>query len=218
MPKFELYSYYRSSASFRVRIALNLKKANFNLRPVNLIKNGGEQKSEAYRKLNPSSQVPTLIHGNHIIGQSVAIIDYLDSVISEPSLFSKDNYIRALQLQACEIINSGVQPLHNMGTLNELGAQAGFDQTKKDEWATHWITNGMRTFDSFIAPYCKKYCFGDEPSAVDCFMIPGHYNVLRYQIEESKFPNCMRIAKNCLDLEAFQKAHPNAQPDFPAPK
>ncbi len=218
MQNFELYSYYRSSASYRVRIALNLKGAEYKLNAVNLVKEGGEQLSPQYRKLNPSAQVPTLIHGKNTIGQSMAIIDYLDAVIPEPKLISKDLYTRALQLQACEIINSGVQPLHNLSTLKQLEVQAGFDQEKKDLWLVHWITNGMQTFDNFIDKKAKKFCFGDEVSIVDCFMMPGFFNIQRYQIDESKFPNCMRIAKNCLDLEAFQKAHPNAQPDFPQPK
>ncbi len=217
MPNLELYSYYRSTASFRVRIALNLKRVAYDLHTVNLLKGGGEQKSESYRKLNPSGQVPTLIHEGKALGQSMAIIDYLDALIPNPILFSKDIYERALQFQACEIINSGTQPLHNLGTTNELGIQAGFDQDKKDIWIKHWLTNGMRVFEKFISVYCGKFCFGNEPSAVDCFMIPSFYSVQRYSIDESKFPNCMRIAKTCLDLEAFQKAHPNAQPDFPPP-
>ncbi len=214
MAKLELYSYYRSSASYRVRIALNLKKISYELHTVNLVKEGGEQKSEKYRKLNPSAQVPTLIHGDKVIGQSLAIIDYLDSLFPNPKLFSKDPYERALQLQACEIINSGVQPLHNLHTLNELGNQAGFDQEKKDAWASYWLKNGMSIFENFIAKYCKEFCFGSNISAVDCFLIPSLYNVQRYHLDELIFPNCMRIAKTCLELEAFKNAHPNAQPDF----
>ena len=217
MEKFELYSYYRSSASFRVRIALNLKKIAYDLHPVNLIKDGGQQKTDEYRKLNPSGQVPTLVHGGNILGQSMAILDYLDLVVPEPRLFSKDPYQRALQIQACEIINSGIQPLHNLAVLNELGNQAGFDQARKDTWTIHWLTNGMRTFEKFISGHAKEFSFGSQVSAVDCFMIPSFYNVQRYHIDESKFPNCMRISKSCLDLEPFQLAHPNAQPDFPPP-
>lgn len=217
MQKFELYSYYRSSASFRARIALNLKNVTYAIHPVNLILNGGEQKSETYRILNPSAQVPTLVHDGKTLGQSVAIIDYLDLIIPEPALFSKDPYQRALQLQACEIINSGIQPYHNVAALSELGNQAGFDQAKKDIWTIHWLTNGMRTFEKFISTHAKEFCFGSTVSVVDCFMVPSFYNVQRYHIDESKFPNCMRIAKACLDLEAFQAAHPNSQPDFPQP-
>jgi maleylacetoacetate isomerase len=214
MDNFILYSYFRSSASFRVRIAMNLKAIEHEIKFVHLLK--GNQRSSEYRQLNPSAQVPTLLHGGRVLAQSIAIIDYLDSIEIGPKLFAQnDPFRRAVQLQACEIINSGVQPLHNLDVLNELGTRAGWDQTQKDEWTVHWITKGMLAFEELISHHCKKFCFGDEVSAADCFLVPGFVNLQRFKIPESKFPNCDRIFKNCMELEAFQKARPEAQDDYP---
>ncbi len=212
MSEFILYSYFRSSASFRARIALNIKEIEYELKFIHLLKS--EQKSDDYKDLNPSGQVPTLIHGDRVIAQSVAIVDYLDSVKEAPRLFAKDDpYKRALQLQACEIINSGIQPLHNLAVLNELGTRANFDQAQKDAWTVHWITNGMLAFEKFISQHCKTFCFGDELSAADCFLVPGFVNLQRFKIDPAPFKNSQRIFNRCMEHKAFQKAHPDAQPD-----
>lgn len=215
MKEFVLYNYFRSSASYRVRIALNLKSIDYEYRAVHLLNNGGEQHSTDYAKLNPSEQVPTLIHNGKAIAQSIAIIDYLDRIKPTPRLFPEDPYQRAIVLQACEIANSGIQPSHNLRLLQELGRQFGADQEKRDAWAKFWIEEGCKTLEKFLKPHAGKFSFGDSPSAADCYVIPHLANADRYQLDLSGFPTLSRIRESCQALEAFKKSAPNVQPDTP---
>lgn len=215
MAELILYSYFRSSASHRVRIALNIKGLAYEYRAVHLIDNGGEQNSDEYRRLNPSQQVPTLVHQGRALGQSMAIIDFLESIEPEPRLFPKDPFARAQVVQACEIINSGIQPLGNLSVVNELEKRASFDQTKKNDWIQHWIHKGMKAFENFVKPYSSQFCFGDEPGAADCFLVPQVFGAIRFGADLSRFPHLVKIHEACMALDAFKAAAPDCQPDTP---
>lgn len=211
----KLYSYYRSSSSYRVRIALNLKNLDYDIVPVNLIKEGGEQFSTDFKKINPAAKIPVLNHDGTIIAQSVAIIEYLDETFPEIPLYPKDTAQKARARQLCEIINSDIQPLQNLSVLKKLVAEYSVSEEQRDDWIRHWITLGFQSFESLIAKTAKRFCLGDTPSAVDCYLIPQIYNALRYHMDLSQFPHIDRVHREAEKLEAFVAAHPDNQPDTP---
>lgn len=214
MAEFSLYSYFRSSASFRVRIGLNLKQIPFEYKPIHLIKDGGIQNTESYKELNPSKQVPTLVHEGKVIGQSVAILEYLDAVKPEKPLFPKDPFAHAQVLQICEIVNSGTQPYVNLNVLQHLEKSYGFDQAKKDEWAAHWCRLGFESLERILQKTAGKYAFGDTVTAADCFVIPQTFTAKRFHVDANDYPLVGRIAKTCLELPEFIAASPDKQPDY----
>jgi maleylacetoacetate isomerase len=214
--EFILYSYFRSSASYRVRIALGLKGIEYEYRPVHLLNNGGEQRHKQYSQLNPSGQVPTLIHNGKPLGQSMAIITYLDQIRPEPQLFPLDPYLRGLNIQACEIINSGFQPLVNLSVLQEFGSFFDVGEEKRNSWCKLWMERSLKVLENFLAPHAGDYCFGTQVTAADCFLIPHFYGVDRYGASLGNFPALTRIRASCEGLEAFRKAGPGVQPDSPA--
>jgi maleylpyruvate isomerase len=219
MKDFAIYSYFRSSASYRVRIALGLKKIDYEYRAVHLINDGGEQLKSDYAALNPSREVPTLVHRTggreQMIGQSVAIIDYLDQIVPEPALFSDQPLKRAQILQACEIVNSGIQPLHNLRVLKRLNERFNATEEQKNEWTRHWISYGLDALEKFLAPHAGDFSFGDQPTAADCFLIPNLANADRFLVELSPYPTLSRIRNACDRLPAFVQASPANVPDTP---
>ena len=210
-----LYSYFRSSATFRVRIALNLKEMPYEYRAVHLLNNGGEQHSEEYTKLNPSHEVPTLVHDGKPLGQSLAIMLYLDQIKLEPSLFPKDAHQRALVVQACEIINSGAHPPANLRVLKELEKRFGATQLQKDEWSVFWVQYGLKAYDSLIKPHAGAFSFGDTPTAADAYLFPHLANADRFKVSLENYPTLVKIRTNCEKIPAFVKAGPKFQPDTP---
>lgn len=210
-----LYNYFRSSASYRVRIALELKGLKYEYRPVHLVSNGGEQFKPEYAALNPSREVPTLVYKGNVIGQSLAIIDYLDSVQPTPRLFPTDPYQRALVMQYCEIINSGAQPPGNLRCQKFLTEVFSASETQKEVWTKHWIQLGLETLERFAKPRAGKYSFGDEVSAAECILMPHMFNATRFKVSTEAYPTLNRIAANCEKLDAFKKAEPSVQPDSP---
>lgn len=213
--KLKLYSYFRSSASFRVRIALNLKKIDYEIIPIHLLKNGGMQHSPEYRSVNPSGTVPALLTlNNEIITQSVAIIDYLDSVYADLPLFPKNKLERAHVLEFCELINSGIQPLQNLKVTQYLNNNFGLDKAKCDGWTKHWITDGLTAAEKWLEKSSGKFCFGDTITAADCFLIPQVFAMKRFNVPLENFPQIQKIDTNCSQLDAFKKAHPQNQIDF----
>jgi len=212
MSEFVLYSYYRSSASFRARIALNLKGIQFEYRAIHLLK--GAQLQDDYARLNPSKQVPTLIHQGQAIGQSMAIIDYLDSVQPTPRLFPSEPLRRALVTQACEIINSGVQPFGNTATIAYMRDVLKLDDATRAAWVKHWLTNGHQALEKFLAPHARDFAMGTEVTAADCFVLPHLFSAERFGAPYDDFPTLKRLKQTYMNGDAFKKAMPDQQPDF----
>lgn len=215
MTSTKLYSYYRSSAAYRVRIGLYLKNIPFEYIPVHLLNNGGEQHLATYKSLNPMSEVPCLVHENATISQSMAILQYLDDVWPTPILFPKQREKRALTIQLAEMVNSGIHPINNLKVQQELSARFKATDQDKKVWVDYWIKKGFTAIEEVLKKSAGQYCLADEITAADLFLIPQVYNAKRYQVDLSSFPLITKVEKNCLRLEAFQKASPENQPDAP---
>ncbi len=216
MTKPILYSYFRSSASYRVRIALHLKKIDFEYKAVHLTKDGGQQNALNYKAVNPMSQVPTLVDGMNLMSQSMAIIQYIDDKWSQsPQLFPKDPYKKALVIEVCELINSGIQPLQNLSVLQKLETDFKIDSNQKDKWCQHFIAKGFEALEKKIAQTAGKYCFGGELTAADCFLVPQVFGAIRFGLSMDAYPTLKRISETLGQLEAFKRAHPSNQPDTP---
>ncbi|WP_321785563.1 maleylacetoacetate isomerase [Paraburkholderia sp. J94] len=212
----KLYSYFRSSASYRVRIALNLKNLSYEYVPVHLVRDGGEQLKPEYRKVNPDAIVPAFVDDEqHAIQQSLAIIEYLEETHPEPPLLPQSPadraHVRSLALQiACEI-----HPLNNLRVLKYLKHTLGVDDAAKDAWYRHWVEAGFETLEARLAadPRTGKLCFGDTPTFADLFLVPQIYNAHRFKVDTTRYPTIQRIHDYAVQLDAFARAAPGAQPD-----
>ena len=213
MASMVLYNYFRSSTSYRVRLALHYKGLQFEYKPINLLK--GEQLSADYKKINPLGGVPTLVHDGKIIPESFAIMEYLDEVFPQKPLFPKDAYTKARIRQVCEVINSFMHPMANLRTLKYMEAKHGYDQNQKDGWAQHWVSQGLEVLETTLKEFSGTYSFGNEITMADLFLIPQLLTSQRYKVDISKYPTLVKINENCLKLESFQKAHPFVQIDTP---
>lgn len=211
---FKLYSYFRSSASYRVRIAMNLKGLNYEYVAVHLTKDGGQQNKEEFRKINPMGHVPALDHDGVLITESMAIIDYLDAVSPAVRMFPTQPVERASVIALCETVNAGIQPLQNLKVLGALEKEFGQSKADTERWLKHWINDGFKNLDRMMSKTAGTYSFGGAVSAADCFLIPQCFAAKRFNVDLEPFPNINRVNENCLKLEAFQKAHPQKQPDF----
>lgn len=209
MPTIKLYSYWRSSCSWRVRIALALKDLKYEYVAVHLIKNGGEQRTDEYRALNPMKQVPSLIIDQNTITQSMAIVEYLDEKFPGVNLFPDDLDTKTKVRQACEMINSGTQPIQNLSVLQYM------DEEKRPEWGKYWIQKGLEALELFLEKTAGKYCIGDEITAADAFLVPQVYNANRFKVDMTKLPIISRIEESLRTHKAFIAAHPSQQPDNP---
>lgn len=210
----KLYSYWRSSASYRVRIALHLKGLAFETIPVHLVKDGGQQHSAAYRALNPEGRVPLLVDGDFKLGQSLAIFGYLESQYPEPALLPADPKLRARIWQFCEAINADIQPLQNLGPLGYLTGTLGVSEEQKLTWIRHWIDRGMSALEQEIADLPEgAYVFGDTPSYADCCLVPQLYAARRFGADLSKYSRLAAISTRLEQLPAFVAAHPEQQLD-----
>lgn len=207
----KLYSYFRSSASYRVRIALKLKGLPYEVCPVHLLKNGGEQFLPEYLKLNPYALVPTLLDDGKALMQSLAIIEYLEEKYPQPALLPHDSidkaHVRAIALSiACDI-----HPLNNLRVLRYLSENLKVSEDDKNAWYRHWCEQGLTALESLLNKDQRtgQYCYGDAPSMADCFLIPQIINAQRFDCDLSPMPTLMRIHANCLALEAFApESHP----------
>lgn len=208
-----LYNYFRSSTSYRVRLALNFKNIAFEYRPINLLKQ--EQRSPEYLKINPLGGVPTLAHNGHNIPESFAIMEYLDEVHPEPALFPKDAYLKARVRQVCEVINSFMHPMGNLKTLQYLEKKHSYTQEQKEEWMQYWAPQGLEALENTLKEFSGKYCFGDDITMADLFLVPQLLTCQRFKVDITKYPTLVKINENCLKLEAFAKAHPFKQIDTP---
>ncbi|ORX67814.1 Maleylacetoacetate isomerase [Linderina pennispora] len=202
-----LYSYYRSSCSARVRIALNLKGIAYEMRPINLVK--GEQQSPEYKALNPGGFVPYLIADGHGIPQSVAILEYLEEVYPETPLLPKDAHQRAQVRALMGVICADTQPLQNLKILKTK------PESERAAYAVQIIEDGLAVADKMLESTSGKYCLGDEVTLADCCLIPQLYNAHRFGVDMDKFPNVKRIELNTAKLDAFVDAHWQSQPDCP---
>ena len=203
-----LYDYFRSSASYRVRIALNLKGLAYDSVPVSLLDNA--QRAPEYLSKNPQGLVPALLDGEQLLTQSLAICEYLEETYPQPALLPNDAIgrarVRALALSiACDI-----HPLNNLRVLRRLEAQFAADQAGKDAWYQHWIQSGFEAFEQQIQSTHGQYCFGDTVTLADLALVPQVYNARRFNCDLSAYPTMLPIEQRCLALDAFARATPEA--------
>ena len=204
-----LYDYFRSSAAYRVRIALNLKGVDYESRPVDL--RNDAQKSPDYRALNPQGLVPTLEIDGHRLTQSLAIIVYLDQTIPEPMLMPRDPFdgahVRAMAMAvACDI-----HPLNNLRVLKYLKGELGHSQDEIDAWYAHWVTEGLGALEAAAAPRAGAFLFGDSPTIADVCLVPQLFNARRMNVPIDAYPTLLRADENANRIEAFAAAHPERQ-------
>lgn len=212
-----LYSFWRSSASYRVRIALNLKQLAYEIVPVHLVRDGGQQFAEPYRSLNPQRRVPLLVDGEFRIAQSLAIIDYLDALQPAPRLIPAEPRLRAGVQAFAQAIIADVQPLQNTGTLNYLRDELKIDDAQRAAWLKHFIERGLSALETEAAARpATPFVFGDAPTLADCVLVPQIFSARRFTCDMTKFPRLSAIAAHCDTLPAFQRAHPAQQPDAEA--
>ncbi|KAI1317392.1 Glutathione S-transferase zeta-1 [Mortierella claussenii] len=205
-----LYAYFRSSCSWRVRAALNLKKIDYEVRPINLIKN--EQRSEEYLKIQPSGFVPAYIDsksGKTFI-QSISILEYIDETYPDHPLLPKDPVDRATVRALVHAIAMDIQPIGNMRVLNYVGDE------KKGEWAQHFISEGFKALEAMLAKTAATYAFGDSITMADVVIVPQVYNAVRFGVDMNAFPIISRLNRELSELPEFQAAHPSQQIDCPA--
>lgn len=214
MSDFVLYNYFRSSTSYRVRIAMHLKNLSFKYHPVHLLNNGGEQYTAEYRQLNPASEVPTLMQGDFKLAQSMAIVEYLDQVAPHPRLIPSESQKAALVRQFCENINCA-HAYGNLKTLAYLEKTLGLNATQKRDWIHHWQHRTLQGLETLLTRFAGTYCFGAEITAADVFLIPHVFTAKRFEVDLSAYSNIQRINTTCEQHPAFKKAHPANQPDTP---
>lgn len=210
-----LYTYFRSSAAYRVRIALNLKGLAYEAIPVHLLRGGGGQHTPAFVQHNPAHLVPVLETEALVLTQSLAIIEYLEETYPVPALLPAQpverSRVRALALTiACDI-----HPLNNLRVMQYLGVTLGVTEAARSEWSRHWIGLGFSALERHLAESGsgKQYCHGDTPTLADCCLVPQVFNALRMKCVLDGFPTLMRIYENCIRLPAFERAAPGVQPD-----
>ena len=207
----QLYSYFRSSASYRVRIALALKRLDYDYLSVHLQKK--EQYAEPYAAVSASRLVPVLVDGDARLGQSLAILEYLDETHPEPPLLPADPLgrarVRALALDiACEI-----HPLNNLRVLRYLVGPLNVSEDDKDRWYRHWVESGLEVVERQLAAAPSTYCHGSSPTLADCTLVPQIFNAQRFNCRTDHVPNVMRVFEACMQLPAFDKTQPSACPD-----
>ena len=209
----KLYGYYRSSASYRVRIALNLKGLDYEAVPVHLRR--GAQHEPEYRRLNPQARVPVLAAGEAVLTQSLAIVEYLEETVPEPALLPPDPLGRARVRALAAVIASDIQPLQNMTVLNYLTAELGHDEAAVRRWCRHWIERGLGDFEALLVREAATgaYCHGEVPGLADLALVPQVYNARRFDCDLTACPTLVRIDAACLALPAFEAAAPENQPD-----
>lgn len=209
MSRIILYDYYRSSASYRVRIALNLKGVDYEQRPVNLL--DSEQRSDEYRALNPSGLVPCLEIDGLRLTQSLAMINYLDLRFANQPLIPASAEARAHVVSMCLTIACDIHPLNNLRVLKYLKNELGQPQEEIDRWYAHWISEGLPALEALAAPRAGKFLFGDGVSAADVCLVPQLYNARRYNVPVDGYPTLLRAEENANKIEAFAAAHPDKQ-------
>jgi maleylacetoacetate isomerase len=213
-PEFTLYGYFRSSAAFRARIALNLKGIVPETKFVHLLKDGGAQHSAAYKAVNPQEIIPTLVHDGHTIGQSLAIVEYLDEIHPTPSLLPRDAAGRARVRQLAYAVACDIHPVNNLRINTYLSDTLKIADDARLEWNRHWIALGFTAIETLLqSPETGTYCHGDTPTLADICLIPQMANARRVHVDLAPYPTLLRIEATALAHPAFEAALPKNQPD-----
>lgn len=209
----KLYGYFRSSAAFRLRIALNLKKLGYDNAFIHLRR--GDQLTSEFLAVNPQGLVPALEVDGHILIQSLPIIEYLDETHPEPPLLPHDAAGRARVRALAAIVACDIHPLNNLRVLRYLHRTLGQDEEALGAWYNHWIAAGFEAFERLLAssPQSGTFCHGDKPGLADIALVPQLVNAERYRLDLAPYPTITRIFKTCMQLDAFAAAHPGRQPD-----
>jgi maleylacetoacetate isomerase len=208
-----LYDYWRSSAAYRVRLALNFKGLSYEQIPIDLRK--GAQREPAFLALNPQGLVPVLEDDGAILTQSLPILNYLEERYPEPALLPRDSPGRAKSRAIAVAIACEIHPLNNLRVLQYLERELGLDEGRRMAWYRHWIAEGFGPLERMIARSAGEFCFGDFPSLADLCLVPQVYNARRHQCDLEPYPIIRRIDERCREIEAFARAAPERQPDAP---
>lgn len=213
----QLYSYWRSSAAYRVRIGLGLKGLAYETLPIHLLRDGGEQHGEAFRKANPQGLVPALRHGDRVLSQSLAILEYVDEVWPEQPLLPKSADGRGRARSIAQAIACDIHPLNNLRVLQYFEHTWEVPQPRREAWVRHWIGQGFAALETMLAddPMTGRFCIGDTPGLADCCLVPQVYNARRFHVDMAQYPTLLRIDEACQALPAFEAARPERQPDAP---
>ncbi|XP_040189587.1 maleylacetoacetate isomerase isoform X2 [Rana temporaria] len=203
-----LFGYFRSSCTWRVRIALALKGIEYDQKPINLIKDGGQQLTDEFKRVNPMLQVPALRIDGVTLSQSLAIIEYLEETRPSPALLPRDPVQRARCRIISDHITSGIQPLQNLAVLKKVGDGS-------QEWAQHFIRRGFQALEQLLQETAGRYCVGDEVTMADLCLVPQVFNADRFKVDMAPYPTISRLNQSLMELEAFQVTHPSRQPDTP---
>ena len=211
----KLYGYWRSSAAYRVRIALNLKGLDYEVAPVHLLKDGGEQLQAEYQAINPQGVVPALVDGDVSIGQSLAIMDYLETRYPEPPLYPQPAEARAFAQQLALVVACDIHPLNNLRVLKYLKRTLEQGDEARNDWYHHWVTGGFTAMEKLLdgRDWQGPYCLDGQVTIADACLIPQIYNARRFEIAMDDFPSLVKIEQACMELEAFRSAAPENQVD-----
>jgi maleylacetoacetate isomerase len=212
----KLYGYFRSSAAFRVRIALNLKQLDYETAAIHLRRN--DQTKPDYLAVNPQGLVPALDDGERILIQSLAIIEFLDEIYPDPPLLPRHPGDRARVRALAEIVACDIHPINNLRVLRYLTHSLGQDEAAIANWYNHWIDAGFQGLEQLLVGDARtgRFCHGDSPGLADVTLVPQVVNAERYRLDLARYPTITRIFENCMALEAFAAAHPDRQPDHEA--
>ncbi len=211
----EVFSYWRSSAAWRVRIALELKALDYQIRPVNLVADGGQQFSKDYRTLSPEALVPSIRHDGFELSQSLAICEYVDTLCPAPALIPADPREAARVRSFCALIACDTHPLNNLRVLKYLENVLGQAEDVRTQWYHHWLAQALPALEARVAARTSAFAFTATPGLAECFLIPQLYNARRFDFDLSDCPALVDIEKRCLALPAFVATHPDQQPDKP---
>ena len=209
----KLYGYFRSSAAFRVRIALNLKKLEYEAAPIHLRRN--DQTKSDYLAVNPQGLVPTLLDGSRTLFQSLAIVEYLDETYPEPPLLPKHPADRARVRGLAEIVACDIHPINNLRVLRYIAHSLGHDEAAIASWYNHWIAAGFQALEKLLVEDSRTggFCHGNAPGLADVTLVPQVVNAERYRLDLAPYPTITRIYQSCMRLESFAAAHPDNRPD-----
>lgn len=208
-----LHGFWRSGTTYRTRIALNLKRVEYKIKPINL--RAGEHSQDLYRALQPQGLVPVLEVDGKVLIQSPAIIEWLEETYPDPALLPRTSLARSVVRAMAAAVGCDIHPLNNLRVLQALKADLSASQTQIEAWTHRWITAGFDALELLIERYGGKFCFGDTPSVADCYLIPQIYSAERFGIDLNPYASIRRVNASAEQLDAFQRARPEQQPDAP---